>query len=198
MEEDIKTFQPKWGEQKEHHHSHHHHYYQKKEDKYTNTWGGWLKLKDKQAYYGLMFIVYSILGFALFCLVKMVVDEVRQWPMDDPADERAVDELRIRKVDEQDALLFSDSLAQAENLDSIQRKVQIDTRPVYRPPKKEDTWYITQREWKAIWRDYKVMKWERKRAKEEKARLKEEKKRQREEMRKAKKEARKAKKADKE
>ena len=78
-----------------------------------------------------------------------------------------VDELRIRKVDEQEALVLGDSLAHTYNLDSMKRNVQIDTRPVYRPPRREDKWYITQREWKKIWADYKVMRWERKHKQEE-------------------------------
>ena len=159
------TYQPKWDEHKERKH-HHHHHYNHQSDKYTNTWGGWLKMRDKQAYYGLMVIVIAGLGYGAFLLLKMVVDELREMPMDDPATEMNVDELRVRKVEEQDALLFSDSLAQAQHLDSIQRTVQIETRPVYRPPRRENTWYITKREWKAIWRDYQLMRWERKHEKE--------------------------------
>lgn len=162
MEEDIKTYQPDWGKKREHHHHRH-----RSSDRYTNTWGGWMKMRDKQAYYGLMLVVISVLAFGAYKLVKMVVNEFRSLPMDDPATERTVDELRIHKMAEQDALLYSDSLAKAENLDSIRRNVQIETRSVYRPPKREDKWYITQREWKAIWRDYKIMRWERKRAREE-------------------------------
>lgn len=161
MAEDTKTYQPGWGEKKEHtHHHHHHHDY--RQENHTNTWGGWMKLRDKQAYYGLMLIVIAVIAVGAYKLVMMFVHELRAMPMDDPTTEMKVDELRIHKVDEQDALLFSDSLAQANNLDSIRRNVQIDTRPVYRPPRREDKWYITKKEWKKIWADYKVMRWERK------------------------------------
>ena len=88
-------------------------------------------------------------------------------PHDDPTTEMKVDELRIHKVDEQDALQFGDSLAQVYLVDSSAiRHVQIETRPVYRPPRKENEWYITKREWKAIWKDFKVWRWNRKRENE--------------------------------
>jgi hypothetical protein len=88
----------------------------------------------------------------------MFVHEIKAMPNDDPAMERTVDELRIHKADEQDALLYSDSLTQAYHLDSLKRNVQIETRPVYRPPRRENTWYITQREWKEIWKTFKIWK----------------------------------------
>ncbi len=177
-----KIYQPRWDKHKERqaHHHHHHHSYSSDSGHRTNTWGGWLKLRDRQAYYGLMLIVIAIIGFATYKLVMMFVDELRQMPMDDPTAERPVDELRVRKVEEQDALMFGDSLAKAENLDSIQRKVQIDTRPVYRPPRKENEWYITQREWKAIWKNYQIWRWEKRRDKEEQKREQEERKRNKE------------------
>jgi len=46
--------------------------------------------------------------------------------------------------------------------------VQIETRPVYRPPKRENVWYITQREWKDIWRN--MQRW--KQSKKNDARVK--------------------------
>lgn len=158
-----KTYQPDWGEKKRHRHHHH-----SRSSGRSNGRGGWMKTGDRQAYIGLMLVLIAVLGFGAYKLVKMFVDEIRAMPMDDPETEMNVDELRIHKAEEQDALLFSDSLAQATNLDSIRHNVQIETRPVYRPPKKESTWYITKREWKAIWKDYKVMRWERKHAQKEK------------------------------
>ena len=124
-------------------------------------------MKDKQAYYGLMVVIIAVLGFGAYKLIGMFVHELKAMPNDDPTTEMNVDELRIRKVDEQDALLLGDSLAHAYNVDSMKRNVQIETRPVYRPPRREDKWYITQREWKKIWADYKIMRWERKHNKEE-------------------------------
>jgi hypothetical protein len=98
-----------------------------------------------------------------------------------------VDELRIRKVDEQEALLVGDSIAQELNVDSIRHRVQIDTRPVYRPPKKEDKWYITQREWRAIWKDVQRWKYERQLERERKREAREARKRAKEEERRARK-----------
>lgn len=119
-------------------------------------------MRDKQAYFGLMLVVIAVLAFGTYKLVMMFVEEWRAMPHDDPATEMKVDELRIRKADEQDALLVGDSLAHEYSVDSIRRNVQIETRPVYRPPRKEDKWYITQREWKEIWKDWKRKRYEKK------------------------------------
>ena len=112
-------------------------------------------MRDKQAYYGLMLVVLAVLAFGSYKIVMMFVNEWRAMPHDDPTTEMTVDELRIHKAEEQDALLLADSLSQSANLDSLRHKVQIETRPVYRPPRREDKWYITQREWKDIWRNIK-------------------------------------------
>ena len=125
-------------------------------------------MRDKQAYYGLMCAIILVLAFGAYKLIRLAVSELKAMPNDDPTTEMNVDELRIRKVEEQDALLLGDSLAQAYNVDSMKHTVQIETRPVYRPPRREDKWYITKREWKRIWEDYKVMRWERKHQKEQK------------------------------
>ncbi len=164
MADEPKSYQPGWGEKKKHHH-HHHHYTGPNEN--NRGYGGALRMKDKQAYYGLMVVIIAVLGFGAYKLIGMFVHELRAMPNDDPTTEMNVDELRIRKVDEQDALMLGDSLAHAYNVDSMKRNVQIETRPVYRPPRREDKWYITQREWKKIWADYKIMRWERKHDKEE-------------------------------
>ena len=166
MAEDTKTFQPGWGEQNKKHHHHHHHHH--RSSNYTNSWGGWMKLRDKQAYYGLMLVLILIVGFGTYKLVTFIVNEWRSMPHDDPTTEMKVDELRIHKVEEQDALLYGDSLAQAYQVDSsVIKHVQIETRPVYRPPRKKDEWYLTQREWKAIWKEFEIWRWNRKREKEE-------------------------------
>jgi len=162
--EENKTYQPGWGEKKTHRHHHHH---SSSSGTHTNTWGGWMKMRDKQAYIGLMLVVVAVLGFGAYKLVMLFVNEWRAMPHDDPATEVNVDELRIHKVQEQDALLLGDSLTRQYNLDSIQRHVQIDTRAPYRPPKKEDKWYITQREWKEIWKEFKRWRYERKLEKEQ-------------------------------
>ena len=159
---DEKTYQPGWGEKKRHHHHHHPH---RSSD---NRLGGALRMKDRQAYVGLMCILIAAMAFGAYKLFGLFWKEWKAMPHDDPATEMKVDELRIHKADEQDALLLGDSLAQAYNLDSLKRNVQIETRPVYRPPKRENKWYITWREWKKIWEDYKVMRWERKHEKAEK------------------------------
>ena len=157
------TYQPGWGEKHKHHHHHHPH-----SSHHTNTWGGWMKMRDKQAYYGLMLVVALIIGVGAYKLIMLFVNEWRAMPHDDPTTEMKVDELRIHKAEEQDALLFGDSIAQAYQVDSSTiRRVQIETRPVYRPPRKKDEWYITQREWKAIWKEIKLWQWNRKRDQEQ-------------------------------
>ena len=124
-------------------------------------------MRAKQAYYGLLCVLIAGLAFGAYKLIGMFAAELRAMPNDDPTTEMTVDELRIHKADEQDAILAGDSLAQAYNVDSMKRTVQIETRPVYRPPKREDKWYITQSEWKKIWKSYKIWRWEKKREKEE-------------------------------
>ena len=162
MSED-KSYQPGWGEKKEHHHHHHHHGGPNEKNRGL---GGALRMKDKQAYYGLMCLIVAILGFGAYKLVALLVSELRAMPNDDPETEMTVDELRIHKAEEEDAIQYGDSLAQEYNLDSIKRNVQISTRPVYRPPRRENTWYITQREWKAIFKNYRI--WKRMKERDEK------------------------------
>lgn len=127
--------------------------------------GGALRMRDKQAYYGLIVVVIAVLGFGAYKLIRLAAHELRAMPNDDPAMEMNVDELRIHKAEEQDAILLGDSLSQQYNLDSIKRKVQIETRPVYRPPKKSEEWYITKKEWKSIFKNYRI--WRRMKEKEE-------------------------------
>ena len=155
-----KTYQPKWEEHKEREkRKHHHHHHHKTDDKYTNTWGGWMKMRDKQAYYGLMLIVIAVLAVGAYKLVMMFVAEFRAMPMDDPKTEMKVDELDIRRVEKNDALQVSDSIAQSYQLDSSTiRRVQTESHHVYRPPRRENEWYITKREWKDIWRNMKRWK----------------------------------------
>ncbi len=127
--------------------------------------GGALRMRDKQAYIGLLLVIIAVLGFGAYKLIRFAASELRAIPNDDPDMEMNVDELRIHKAEEQDAILMGDSLSQQYNLDSIKRKVQIDTRPVYRPPRKNDEWYITKKEWKSIFKNYRI--WRRMREKEE-------------------------------
>lgn len=150
-----RTYQPGWDEAK-HKKRHHHHHVGPNER--NRGLGGALRMRDKQAYYGMVVVLVMGILIGLFFLVRFVVEEIKAMPNDDPTTEMAVDELRIHKAEEQDALLYSDSLTQAYNLDSLKRKVQIETRPVYRPPRRENTWYITQREWKDIWNTFKIWK----------------------------------------
>ena len=149
------TYQPGWGDEKQKHH-HHHHSSRSKER--NRGYGGALRMIDKQAYVGLMLIIVVVLALGAYKVLRMAVTELREMPNDDPNMEIEVDELRIHKVQEQDALLLGDSLAQEYNVDSLKRKVQIETRPVYRPPRPNNEWYITEREWKNIWKNYRIWK----------------------------------------
>ena len=151
MSDTPSTYQPGWGDPNKKHHHHHH----RSSSRHTNSWGGWMKTRDKQAYFGFVLVLVLALAFGSYKLVMMFVNEWRAMPHDDPATELNVDELRIHKAEEQDALLLADSLTQTANLDSLRHNVQIETRPVYRPPRREDKWYITEREWKDIWRNIK-------------------------------------------
>jgi hypothetical protein len=154
-----KTYQPKWEEHKERKHHRRHHHHTSNSSTHTNTWGGWMKMKDKQAYYGLMLIVIAGLAFGAYKVVMAFVHEFRAMPMDDPKTEMKVDELDIRRVEKNEALQASDSIAQSYQLDSTTiKRVQTESHHVYRPPRRENEWYITQREWKDIWRNMKRWK----------------------------------------
>jgi len=154
VSETPNTYQPGWGEDQKKHHHHHHHYQGEKEN--NRRWGGELRMRDKQAYYGLIAVCVVVALVGLYSLLTLIIREVKAMPMDDPKSELAVDELRIHKVAEQDALIAGDSLAQAMEMDSAMiRHVQIETRPVYRPPRKNTEWYITRREWRDIFENMK-------------------------------------------
>ena len=80
MAEEESTYQPKWEKHKEHdkkkHHHHHHRVQQHYDDRYTNGWGGAMKMHDKQAYYGLLFVVI-LFGFMQYfghCEVETLAD----------------------------------------------------------------------------------------------------------------------------
>ena len=155
-----KIYQPGWGEKPKHRHHH-----DTRSGTRHKNFGGALRMRDKQAYIGLILVLVGGAVFGLYLLVHMFLKELRAMPKDDPSTEMAVDELRIHKAEEQDALLLGDSLARHYNVDSLKRQVQIETRPVYRPPRKNKEWYITSREWKAIWKNYRI--WKRMKEKEE-------------------------------
>lgn len=160
MSETPNTYQPGWGEQKaksEEQRGKHHHYHHYQVEKENNRrWGGELRMRDKQAYYGLIAVCVIVALVGLYSLLTLIIREVKAMPMDDPKSELAVDELRIHKVAEQDALIAGDSLAQAMEMDSAMiRRVQIETRPVYRQPRKNTEWYITRREWRDIFENMK-------------------------------------------
>ena len=169
-----KIFQPGWEEAKERQarrekHGHHHYYERPRKSGFSTALGGAMKQHDKQAYYGLRTIIFCACFYGLYKLAMMFVNEWRAMPHDDPTTELTVDELGIHKVTEHDALLYSDSIAQMLNVDTIRRDLQIDKRAPYRPPRKEDNWYISQREWKDIWKTWKRKRYEKKLEKEGKS-----------------------------
>lgn len=155
MSSEEKTYQPGWGEQKKHRH---HRPYDEMSKHRNRKPGGSLRMRDRQAYRGLVCVIAVAVSFGAYKLFMLFWNEWRAMPHEDPATEIQVDELRIHKADEQEALLLGDSLSRAYNVDSIKRQVQIETRPVYRPPRREDKWYITRREWKKIWEEWKLMR----------------------------------------
>lgn len=161
-----KIYQPKWEEHKERERRRHEedeHYYEShrpsRSSRHTNSWGGAMKLKDKQAYYGLMFIVLAALASGAFWVVMQFVHEWRAMPHDDPSTEMKVDELDIHKVDKHEALLKGDSIAKTYQFDSSTiHRVQTESHHVYRPPRKNKEWYITEREWQDIFKNLKRWK----------------------------------------
>lgn len=133
------------------HHYHHHHVHGTNDK--NRGLGGALRMRDKQAYYGLILVIVAVLGFGAYKLVMLFADELRQIPNGDPTEELSVDALGIRKAEEADAIHFADSLAHQYNVDSIRRSVKGDEHNVYRPPRKKDNTLIDEREAKDIWRN---------------------------------------------
>lgn len=151
MPKEEKTYQPGWGEKKKHHH--HLHY----EPNYKNRRpGGSLRMRDKQAYIGLMLVLVVILLIGAFKLTQLFLNELREMPNDNPSTEMNVDVLGVRIADEANALEYSDSIARDLKLDSIRKTVQVTKHNVYRPPRKNTDWFINDREWKAIKKNYKI------------------------------------------
>jgi hypothetical protein len=120
-----------------------------------------LGIQDKQARYGLILLLIVLGGFGLYKVSIKVYQEIQTIHFTDQKEEIEVDVLRIDKVREKNALHMSDSLMRTYQMDSSMiRKVQIETVPVYRPPKREDKWYITNKEWKDIWQNIKIRRFE--------------------------------------
>ena len=82
MAKEEHTYQPGWGEKKHHHH--HHHY----EPNHKNRgMGGALRMRDKQAYVGLMLVIIGALAFGGYKLADLFAEEIRQMPKDNPSKE---------------------------------------------------------------------------------------------------------------
>lgn len=159
MADEIRTYQPHWDEKKKSHAKRHKHTANnaKKKTLFSSIRG-----KDKQAFVGAILVCIVALIYVAYTLGGWLVKEFKSMPLADPNEEIQVDVLRINKTDEKKALLMSDSLARTYNLDSIKRKVQIETIPVYRPPRRENKWYITKKEWRDIWQNIQIRKLEKK------------------------------------
>lgn len=157
MADQPKTYQPHWEEHKQRDRK-------KRKRKHHNTpvtpKKPFLGIQDKQARYGLILLLIVFGLFAGYKVGKWIYHEIQTMPFANPNEEMQVDVLRIDKEGEKKALHMSDSLVQAFQVDSIVRKVQIETVPVYRPPKREDKWYITKKEWQDIWQNIKIRRLE--------------------------------------
>lgn len=151
MAREEHTYQPGWGEKKHHHH--HHHY----EPNHKNRgMGGALRMRDKQAYVGLMLVIIGALAFGGYKLADLFAEEIRQMPKDNPSKEMKVDALGIRMVDEAEALREGDSIARELQLDTVRKTVLAEKHNVYRPPRKNTDWYINGNEWRSLKRSYKI------------------------------------------
>ena len=154
MAEHPKTYQPHWEENKKHQSS------RKRRSSSSPQKEKFRRIQDKHALIGAIILVVLVVGYLLYSVGSWVVKEVKSMPFDNPDEEIQVDVLRIHKAEEQKALQMSDSLMQSYNLDSITKKVQIETVPVYRPPRKDNKWYITKKEWKDIWENIQIRRLE--------------------------------------
>lgn len=156
-----QTYQPKWEEkkaedEKHRHHHHHHHSYgygysgSSSSSRKSIDLAGWLKIRDKQAWVGLMVLITVGVLCGIFYLVNLYREELMAMPHANPSEELKVDALGVMKVDEADALLLGDSLARELRIDTIVRTVKGEEHNVYRPPRKNNNDLIDGREWSAI------------------------------------------------
>ena len=82
-----KIYQPGWGEKPKHRHHH-----DTRSGTRHKNFGGALRMRDKQAYIGLILVLVGGAVFGLYLLVHMFLKELRAMPKDDPSTEMAVDE----------------------------------------------------------------------------------------------------------
>lgn len=159
MADQPKTYQPHWEEAKEREQQRRKHKRKHRRSSVAPK-KPFLGIRDRQARYGMILLIIVLVLFGGYKIGKWIYNEIKTMPFADPKEEMDVDVLRINKVEEKKALQLSDSLVHAYNMDSIKRKVQIETVPVYRPPRKENKWYITKKEWRDIWQNIKIRRLE--------------------------------------
>ena len=156
MDNEEKTYQPRWEEKKaeqEQHHHHHHHYYEHSYNHSSRRSGGvagWLKDKDKQAWRGFMLLVIAAVVYGGIVVGGMVKDALDMNPEGDEAAADRVDVLGIDKVVDSEKRLLGDSLKTELQMDSLVRTVTGEHHNVYRPPKKNKNDLIDGREWNSI------------------------------------------------
>ena len=100
-----------------------------------------------------MLVVVIAVCFAVYAIVSAFAEEIRHMPGKEDAEGFKVDELRIKKVDEADALLFGDSLARELKMDTLVHTVTGEHHNVYRPPKKSKSDLMDGREWNGLFKN---------------------------------------------
>lgn len=152
MQSTEKTYQPRWEERKSRKHHHHH----RSSGGRANGLAGGLKMRDKQAYFGLILVLVVVFAVGGYVLVKLFVDEFKKLPNDNPATEMNVDALGIRVGEEYEAILAGDSLARELSLDTLQRSVVRAKPNVYRPHRANDSPFLNERDWNSIKKNYRI------------------------------------------
>lgn len=158
MEEEYKTYQPKWEEkkaesEKNHHHHHHHHHsygYSSKSSRWSIDFAGWLKQRDKQAWIGLLIIVVIAASYGTYKVYSMYREDFTAVPHGDDRTEVDVDPLGDDMKHREIALEKGAELAEKANVDTIVKPVTGEYHNVYRPARKNDNVTIDDREWSKI------------------------------------------------
>lgn len=130
-------------------HTHHRHY--RRHSRWTPPSHGRLTWRrDKKVIIALIVgVVGSVTYFSTVgrsFLVDMVYTVKALLTPDSHYQEMEVDVLKTNYQVAAEREAMGDSVARTQNVDSLKRDIRRKTIPVYRPPQKKDTWYISSKD----------------------------------------------------
>ncbi|MBR6018537.1 MAG: hypothetical protein IK073_07950 [Paludibacteraceae bacterium] len=131
------------------HHHHHHHHRQSNNEPKRFKWK-----RDKKMIIGssLIAITCIILIFGPFRpFFQETILLIKAWVAPEP-DEPPLeyDPLKVNYKLRQERERTGDSVAASQNIDTMRREIRRQTVPVYRPPRKHDEWYLTEKDVKEL------------------------------------------------